>query len=176
MFKDGKLFGKLNVIDLLVILIAVAVIAAVGLKLTGHTGRDETDKGVDVVYTVKTSGIEPEVAQSVQAFITAAQDKGLPGDQLMANGNLVDAYVTGVKAVPSQSNLELTWGDYGEVTASAGDRMDLIFTIEGRAEDDMTSKVGSQEVRVGRSHIVKTTHFEIVNGVTLTCQWADTTE
>ena len=173
MFKDGKLFGKLNVIDLLVILIAVVVVVAVGLKLTGHTGRNNEDKGVDVVYTVKTPGVEPEVAQSVQAFITAAQTQGQPGDQLMANGNMVNAYVTQVESVPSQSHLELTWGENNEVKAAAADKVDLIFTIVGKAEDTITSKVGSQEVRVGRPHIVKTTHFEVMNGITLTCQWKD---
>ena len=172
MFKDGKLFGKLNVIDLLVIIIAVAVVAAVALKLTGKTARQGQEAaGVDVVYTVKASGIEPQVAKSIQEFITTAQTQGKPGDQLMSGGHMVDAYVTQVESAPSQSNLFLTWGENGQAVASAGERVDLTFTIVGKAEDATSTLVGTQEVRVGRPHIVKTTHFELMNGVVLTCQW-----
>ena len=32
-------------------------------------------------------------------------------------------------------------------------------------------KVGTQEVRVGKGHILKTTHFEFNYGVIQTCEW-----
>jgi hypothetical protein len=52
------------------------------------------------------------------------------------------------------------------------DTVDLTFTIVGYVENDIKTEIGSQEVRVGKSHIVKTTHFELNNGVILTCEWA----
>lgn len=36
--KKGKLFGKLNIIDLLAILLIVAVLALIGYKLTSNSG------------------------------------------------------------------------------------------------------------------------------------------
>jgi len=43
--KDGKVFGKINLIDLLVILVALAAVVAVGLKMTGHLGSVVTNHG-----------------------------------------------------------------------------------------------------------------------------------
>lgn len=36
--KDGKLFGKINIIDLLVAIIVVAAVGAVALKMSGRLG------------------------------------------------------------------------------------------------------------------------------------------
>ncbi len=52
MDKNGKLFGKINLIDLLVALIAVAVVAAVALKMTGHLGAAVAKPGTNITYTV----------------------------------------------------------------------------------------------------------------------------
>ena len=40
---------------------------------------------------------------------------------------------------------------------------------------DIKTELGSQEVRVGKTHIVKTTHFELNGGIVLTCEWASGT-
>ena len=36
-----------------------------------------------------------------------------------------------------------------------------------------TNEVGTQEVRIGKQHTVKTVYFELANGVTLTCEWGE---
>ena len=51
---------------------------------------------------------------------------------------------------------------------------DLVFTIEGSVKDNLTSELGSQEIRVGKTHIVKTTTFELENGVILSCERLET--
>ena len=50
--KKGKLFGKLNIIDLLAILLIVAVLALIGYKLTSNSGG-LAGAGQKVVYTVE---------------------------------------------------------------------------------------------------------------------------
>ena len=55
------------------------------------------------------------------------------------------------------------------------DTVDLTFTIEGSVSNNLKSEMGSQEVRVGKTHIVKTTHFELNNGVVLSCEWENGT-
>ena len=45
------------------------------------------------------------------------------------------------------------------------------FTIVAYGVDTITTKVGTQEVRVGKAHIIKTTHFEFASGSVVTCDW-----
>lgn len=161
--RKGKLFGKLNIIDLIAIILIVAVIALVGYKLVSAGGGSGT--GQKVVYTVKVRGVEGEVYTSIK--------EQLPS-QLMAAEQMLDAYVTDVQATP------VTEGTYTikenadvgltTLTHAYPGTYDLIFTIEGTVKDDLTSELGTQEIRVGKTHIVKTTTFELENGIILTCE------
>lgn len=160
--RKGKLFGKLNIIDLIAVILIVAVVALVGYKLVSAGGGSGT--GQKVVYTVKVRGVEGEVYESIKAQLPS---------QLMAAEEMLDAYVTDVQATP------VAGGTYTiEENASVGlttiapaypGTYDLVFTIEGTVKDDLTSELGTQEIRVGKTHIVKTTTFELENGVILTC-------
>lgn len=172
--KDGKLFGKINIIDLLVVLIALFAVVMVALKMTGHLGGLSEKAGTDVVYTVKMELVEPEVYDQVLAFVNNAKERGNEGDQLMANGVLLNGYVTDVTAVPHQ---EITINGFngGFSVISGRDTLDLTFTITAYGVDNITTKIGTQEVRVGKRHIVKTTHFEFDAGTIITCEWANGT-
>lgn len=171
--KDGKLFGKINLIDLLVILVALAAVVVVGLKLTGRGGSAVTETGTDITYTVKVENVYEEVYEQINAYIRAAKDAGAPGDRLMASGDLLNGYVTGVTAYPRNKEVQVeTSGGNMYIQAGQEGRVDLVFTIQAHVGNNIKTDVGTQEVRVGKSHIVKTTHFELVNGTILTCEWA----
>ena len=162
--KKGKLFGKLNIIDLIVIILIVAVVALLGYKLTSNQGSTGlSGSGQHVVYTVEVKGVEPEVYEYIQ--------DALPG-QLMAASEELDGQVTKVEAKPSDAELYEIEDKPGVGTVlhhiEAG-TYDLLFTIEANVKDSLTSELGTQEVRVGKSHIVKTTTFELVGGVILSC-------
>ena len=102
--KDGKVFGKINIIDLLVLILAVVVVAAVALKMTGRLGAAVVETPSDIVYTVEVKGVEKEVYEEILAFIDRAKnEKGKPGDQLMSNGALLNAYITDAVAVPHEA-------------------------------------------------------------------------
>lgn len=171
--KDGKLFGKINLIDLLVILVALAAVVAVGLKLTGRMGPAVTESGTDITYTVKVENVYGEVYEQINSYIRAAKDAGAPGDRLMASGELLSGYVTGVTAYPRENTAQVTTSN-GKVTIQTGQegQYDLVFTIQAYVSNNIKTEVGTQEVRVGKTHIVKTTHFELTNGTILTCEWA----
>ena len=47
MEKNGKLFGKINIIDLLVLILAVGIVIAVALKMTGRMGAVVPEVGTD---------------------------------------------------------------------------------------------------------------------------------
>ena len=51
------------------------------------------------------------------------------------------------------------------------DGLDLTFTIQANVVNAVTNEVGTQEVRIGKTHIVKTVHFELTNGTITTCTW-----
>ena len=44
------------------------------------------------------------------------------------------------------------------------------FTIRATITNPITQAVGTQEVRIGKTHIVKTKTFELVNGIVQTCE------
>jgi hypothetical protein len=108
-------------------------------------------------------GVEAEVYESIQ--------NELPS-QLMASGELLDGYVTKVEATPAEEDEYSISESNGVTTISREDsgEYDLVFTIEATVEDNVTSELGTQEIRVGKSHIVKTTTFELEGGTILTCE------
>ena len=154
--EKGKIFGKINVIDLLVILLVVVVAAVLGIKfLGGGDSADVYEPAAQLTYTVKVEGVERETYENICLFVDA---KAGVKDQLMASGTLLNGYVVDVVA--------------GESTAEENEgKLDLVFTVEVIPSDELSGSVGTQEVRIGKEHILKTVHFEFEEGVILTCQW-----
>lgn len=166
--EKGKLFGKINLIDLLVVIVLIAAILFLAVRFTRGSDADPVGASTKLNYTVLVSGISPDVYAEVQRQLANAGGT----DQLMANGELVSGYVTGVTAAP---HINFQPDANGMVTPSVeeGDnaRLDLTFTVEATVPDPTVNLVGTQEVRVGKSHILKTTHFEFTYGSILTCNW-----
>jgi len=142
--EKGRLFGKLNLIDLLVVLVIIAGVAAVGMKMFGNKAVETvTSQKVTLTYEVVCEDVPDHVADYCTANI---------GGQLLSSGKLLDAYIVGCEAVPVSS-----------------EQTDLYFTIEAKTSFvGSVYPVGSQEVRVGKEHLVKTSHIEcegIISGL-----------
>ena len=168
--EKGRLFGKINIVDLLVILVIVIAAVVLGMKFlkpgsTGTVGGGGTTTHVE--YTVLVESVQPAVYESiVNNYIPST---------LMASGELLDGQVTGVEAKPHADNVTVsTSGDTVAFTADKG-LLDLTFTVECNVSNPVTTEIGTQEVRVGKSHILKTDKFEL-NGVVLDCTWTEVTE
>ena len=133
--KNGRLFGKINLIDLAVILVIVVAVAALGMKLFGNDAVEAvTSPDVTITYQVVCEDVPEAVADYCQENV---------GQQLLSSGKLLNAHVTDCKAVEN------------------GDGIDLYFTIEGTSSfSGHTYAMGSQEVRVGMEHLVKTSSIE----------------
>ena len=52
-----------------------------------------------------------------------------------------------------------------------GGLIDICFVIEANVANATTNEVGTQEVRIGKTHIVKTVHLEFNYGVIENCTW-----
>ncbi len=171
--ERGKLFGKLNIIDLLVILLLIVAVALIGWKVTRKDGASNVSRTI-LTYTVEVQGVDKEVYEGIKAYVPG--ESGI-GDQLMANGEMVDAYVIDVTAKPHEGGITMT--DVNGTTLTfpvEEDTLDLSFTIQANVVNSVTNEVGTQEVRIGKTHIVKTVHFELSNGIITTCEaepWAE---
>ena len=101
--EKGRLFGKINLIDLLVIVLVIAIIAAVGWKLVGKkAAASVSDNTHEMTFTVLFEDQPAEVAQFAETQI---------GKQLVNNAKLVSAEVTGCEAVSSIRTLGHHQGD-----------------------------------------------------------------
>lgn len=170
--EKGRLFGKLNVIDLLALLLvaAVAVLLAVRLlggRLGGLTAGDK--EPVTIVYSVTVSGVRPESYEVVRRFVDKDAGKR---DQLMTGTQLLNGYVTDCVAVPHVNYTTDANGQVSAVPSSGEDtRLDLTFTLEAVVTNPITNAVGSQEVRVGNGQYVKTAHFDFYGNI-LDARWS----
>ena len=156
MEEKSRRKGRFNIVDIVVILILLAGAAFVGMKFLGSDDPGSAAApGPRIEYTVLVPAVRAEVCESIMEYKTA-------NVQLMANGELVDGHVVDITYQP-HINYEV--GDNGEVNPSeeVGEnaRVDMVFTIQATANNTVTYKVGTQEVRIGKTHIVKTTEFEL---------------
>ena len=164
--EKGRLFGKINLVDLLVLIVVVILAVVLFLKLTGEggalAGPAQTSK---LTYTVRVDGVYPAVYEDMQKWI--------PGDPLMASGELLPGRIVAVEAQPHQDTATLNTTNGVLILPQEGDLLDLTFTIEVDITNRVTSEVGTQEVRIGKQHIVKSQHIELYNGIIQTCDWED---
>ena len=117
-----------------------------------------------VTYTVLVKGVEQEVYDNIQKYI--------PG-QLMASGEMLDGQVVSVEPRAHEQTVTVDTTDGTlEIPVDEG-TIDLLFTIECNVVNPITTEIGTQEVRVGKTHTVKTDKFELMNGVILDCEWGD---
>ncbi|MBU5626853.1 DUF4330 domain-containing protein [Oscillibacter sp. MSJ-2] len=158
--KEKKLFGKLNIIDFLVIILLVVVVAFVGYKLLNRgSGSGGESNRIGIKYTVKCEEINERVYDEALKYIPS---------QVMSNGELCSVNIVGVEKEPHYvMTADGQWvEEYGKV--------DLVFSLEGTVANTavITSEVGSQEIRVGKSdHIVKSEFIEVTGGVITSVEW-----
>ena len=135
--EKGRLFGKLNLIDLLVVLLIVAAVLAVAWKLVGKKAAETiADNRYDAEYVVLVEDTPENVAAFAETQI---------GQPLVNNGKILDAKITGVNTVPAEDG-----------------HVDLYVTVSGVATlSGNVYSVGPQEIRVGLEYILKTSEFEL---------------
>ena len=139
--EKGRLFGKLHLLDLLVIVLVLAVIFAVVWKLgAGKAAENASAQSYGVDFTVVVDDVHEEVGRFAETQV---------GKQLTNSGKLLDATLIGCEYEPQ---------DDGKYT--------LYLSVEGTASmSEMVYKLGPQDVRVGFEYIVKTSSFELTGVV-----------
>lgn len=138
--EKGRLFGKINLIDLLVILLVIAAAAAVIWKTVGNKAAESAAKPLRATYTVLCAETPKEICDFAQTQV---------GEKLLNNAVFLDAVITECRTEPSDpENLD--------------GAQELYITIDAAATTaNSVYKVASQEIRAGYEYNIKTPYFEL---------------
>ena len=160
MEQKAKRIGKLNIIDLIAIILIVAVAAFGAWRLLGDGGGEGAQADmVKVTYTVRCEGVPLELYENCLEHLPSP---------LMASGELVGGQIESVEKVPYHVlGPDGTWVEDPE-------HVTLYFTAstETPAGAVMTTKVGDQEVRIGKTdYILKSEYIELSGGTIVDVTW-----
>lgn len=146
--SQGKLFGKINVIDL-------AVLLAVLLLVAGYLYRQQSSSVIVHPKTVEIRVVCPFVYPEVVPNLKV-------GDQLVANGELVPVQIT--KMDVKQALTTVTRAEGTQVLTYSPFRKDIFLTISGQTSSVTPGEItlGGQKVRAGKDdYFVKTQRTEL---------------
>ena len=151
--EKGRIFGLINIIDLLVLVAVLGLVFVGVLKFTGKSVATVNAKKGEIVFTVKCEGIK---TYKVNGFKV--------GDKIVSAGDFVkNTEITAITSEPSDSVFANSSGK----PVLSKNPLVSDFNITIKASTDANApilKVGIQEVAVGKLFIVKTAKGEI-NGI-----------
>lgn len=152
--NKGRFFGKINIVDLLAICLLILATCFVSYKLINQDGAGGSSELRNLTYTVMVSGVTPELCDHIETYI--------PNDQLLASDQLLDGYIIDMTKAP---HVDYYYDNNGVPQAHEEEgefaRYDVTFTISVNIPNTVTNMVGVQEVRVGKSHFIKTPNIEL---------------
>ena len=155
--EKGKLFGVINVVDLLVLLAVIAVVIGVGYKLFAPQIADATATQVPMTVTVRVRGATPFLVEEVQR-------NSQVGKKIVSGSSFTNAEITDMQIEDYVQ--QVTTADGSIVNALDPSKKDLVFTIETTVPKGTAApSIGTQEVRAGRTFIVKTDDFETTGNI-----------
>lgn len=151
--EKGRLFGKVNIVDLIVLIIIIGIIAAVGYRLlssrvNANGGNPVSTPDQYCYVTLYSSLVVPEISQSLNV-----------GDKLVANSQYTDAEIVSIEEKPAA--YVATNSDGEAVLSEHPIWKDLTVVVKEKVDpSSVILKVGNQEARVGYSYILKTQTVE----------------
>lgn len=143
--EKGKLFGLVNPIDLLVILLIVLVAGGVVYK-TKFSSAGTAAK--TVIATIRVPLVIPNIA-----------DKPKVGDKMVSGTSYTQVEVVDVKIIPAQ--VVVSRADGGRSLADDPWNKDVYVTVKGKTGiPDAEINLGGQEIRIGKDYYVKSFTYE----------------
>jgi hypothetical protein len=151
----GRLWGRVNIIDLVVILIVAVVLLGAGYKLLKAKPAAQV---ATVRFEVLAPSVLPQAAREIHQ-----------GDRLVAGNNLMPDKITSVQVKPAE--LGLSTADGTRVRARDPYLKDVYVWVQGRAPvSGGTVTMADQQIRAGANFILKTRLFESDKATILTVQ------
>lgn len=152
--ERGKLFGLINLVDLVLLLVIVLAVAAFGYKALNKPIQEITSEVTPATVTLRVRGAMPYLTDELL-------DKVHPGDRLVSGSSYDNAEVVSLEVTPHvYSTLN---EDCVAVEVTDPHKSDIMITVKtSGVENNPVFKIGSQEVRIGRTFTFKTNRCEIV--------------
>ena len=149
--EKGKLFGLVNLVDFLVIAALVLVLGGIGYKVLSSAIAEQLSPLQEITVTTRVRGIHPRVVPTIENAV---------GEQLVAGNDFVkNAYLESVSFEPYVT--QQTTDEGKVVDAVDPTRLDALFVITAKvARNTPIIKIGTQEIRVGLGHFMKTRSIE----------------
>ena len=153
--ENGKLFKKFNLVDAIVALLLVIIVIAIGYKVISGVITAKQERAAEemtenyensphLVYQVVCTEVPRKVAES----FADQMKRPMVERQLMSMGNALEGYITDCTFTPEDEEDEASL-------------CTVLFTIEVvPVEEDGIYSIGTQELRIGKPHIVKTYYIE----------------
>ena len=155
--EKGKLFGLINVVDLIILAAVVCLVGAIVWQLAGDKVSDAVSPDAEMTVIMKVPGCNPDL-------VAEAQRQDLVGQHLITGGVVLDAYISDFWVADTVMQLETADGKI--VDALDPTKKTLCFEVKSTVpENTATPKIGSQEVRTGMTFIIKTQTFSTIANV-----------
>lgn len=163
--KDKKLFGKFNIIDLLVVLLILAAGVFAVYRVIPQRPSQSSAGISRIEYVVKVLRVDPAVYENAKKWFDQGETQLIAGDSFI-NGNVVDMYAEPYETTVANSDGEmvLTQDPY---------YLTVYCTMQGPITDEVVMKVVSQETRVGLNNVVKTRGFCFTSGTVISVEVID---
>lgn len=155
--KKAFRIGKFNIVDIIAVILLLAVAAYGAARLLNRGGTIEVPT-TRITYVVRVQNVATEMYETSKA--------NLPSP-LMASGARLSGRIESVEMTPF-----LVLGPDGQWYEDP-DHVNLYFTCTATVpkEEVMTTKVGEQEVRIGKTdYIMKSETVEFQNGTVIDVQ------
>ena len=161
--KNKKLFGKLNIVDLVVILVILAAGIFLAIRYLG-IGNGTLGSLNEVKYTVTVEAMSEDLYNQIAPTLPA---------QMISGEALVTGTILSTSAEPCTVESYESMDPYNTsiIYTIIPDESQKFVTVqfECTATVDagaVTNSLGTQEIRVGRTHVVKSQDIELVGVIT----------
>ncbi len=157
MDEKGRLFGKVNLFDLLVLLAILAVVAGVGYKLLSNRQQEQAAQNTtDWIVTIKASGMEPGFAEALR------KDDKIYYD----TDGYVNATISDVREEPAMVNVPTA---IGTLVLAEDPRLKDVYVdvLVQDASGDIGVKIGRYTVATGNKIAIKTIYAFYDQGIVI---------
>ena len=155
MEQQPKRVGKFNIVDVIAVILIAAVALFAAWKLLGPDDSVSAERAMtDVTFVVRAEGVPAELYDNCREHLPSP---------LMASGALVGGEIVDVDQEPYY--VLSASGDWIEDTTHTT----LLFTVETTTPtaEVMTTQVGEQEVRIGKTDYILKSEFIELSDVTI---------
>lgn len=154
--EKGKLFGIINPVDLMVLVFILLVAGAVSWKIFGGQVTRIVTPVEELTYTVRIKNAESQ-------YYDMLISNEFPQQLTAGEGYVKDAFLVSAEKVPA---IVYVYTEDGRVLAVEDpSKVDILCTIQAKTENTAILKVGTQEVRAGKDHYVKTKYCELLGRI-----------